>query len=128
MWLSKSSKKDNVKNIAKSDSDFNYDSNYNFYKFYKRYDEFEEMPLDSKYNWIKKFNNLLIKFKALKPQKRDTQLKKERITKNADELCEKYYSAYKNNYDNDDELREAKNQKLATKSLNCLIKQIKSQH
>ena len=86
------------------------------------------MPLDSKYNWIKKFNKLLIKFKALKPQKTDTQLKKERITKNADELYEKYYSAYKNNYDNDDELREAKNQKLATKSLNCLIKQIKSQH
>ena len=62
-------KKKNVKNIAKSDSDFNHDSNYNFYKFYKSYDEFEEMPLDSKYNWIKKINNLLIKFKALKPKK-----------------------------------------------------------
>ena len=121
-------KKKNVKNIAKSDSDFNHDSNYNFYKFYKSYDEFEEMPLDSKYNWIKKINNLLIKFKALKPKKTDTQLKKERITKNADELYGKYYSVYKNNYDKDDELREAKNQKLATKSLHCLIKQIKSQH
>ena len=43
MSLRKSFKKDNVKNIAKSESGFNYDSNYKFYKFYKRYNEFEEM-------------------------------------------------------------------------------------
>ena len=55
MSVSKSFNKDNnVKNIAKSESDFNYDSNYKFYKFYKGYDEFEEMSLDSKYNRIKK--------------------------------------------------------------------------
>ena len=48
--------------------DFNYDSNYKFYKLYKRHDEFEEMSLDSKYNRIKEFNKLLIKFKALKPK------------------------------------------------------------
>ena len=53
MSLSKSFKKDNVKNIAKTKSDFNYDNKYRFYKFYKRYGEFEEMSLDSKYNWIK---------------------------------------------------------------------------
>ena len=46
----------------KSESDFNYDSNYKFYKFYKGYDEFEEMSLDSKHNKIKEFNKLLIKF------------------------------------------------------------------
>ena len=56
MSLSKSFKKDNVKNIANRESDFNYDSNYKFYKFYKQYDEFEEMSLDSKYNRIKEFN------------------------------------------------------------------------
>ena len=42
MPLSKSFKKDAVKNIAKSESksDFNYDGNYKFYEFYKGYDEF----------------------------------------------------------------------------------------
>ena len=68
MPLSKSFKKDNVKNIAKSESDFNHDSNYSFYRFYKGYDEFEEMSLDFKHNSIKEFNKLLFKFKALKPK------------------------------------------------------------
>ena len=53
----------------KRESDFNYDSIYKFYKFYKSYDELEEMSLDSKYNWMKEFNNLLIKFKVFKPKK-----------------------------------------------------------
>ena len=48
MSLSKSFKKDNVKNIAKSESGFDYASNYKFYKFYRMYDEFEEMSLDCK--------------------------------------------------------------------------------
>ena len=43
MSLSKSFKKDNIKNIAKSENDFIYDSNYGFYKFYKSYDEFKEL-------------------------------------------------------------------------------------
>ena len=77
MSLSKSFKKDNVKNIAKSESNFNYDTNYNVYRFYKVYDEFQEMSLDSKYNRIKEFNKLLIKFKAFKPKNPKTQLKKE---------------------------------------------------
>ena len=70
MSLSKSFKKDNVKNIANRESDFNYDSNYKFDKFYKQHDEFEEMSLDFKYNRIKEFNKLLIKFKALKPKQK----------------------------------------------------------
>ena len=82
MSLVKSFKKDNVKNIATSKSDFNYDSNFTFYKFYKRYVEFEEIPLDSKYDWIKEFSKLLIKFKVLKTKNPKTQLKKERIMKN----------------------------------------------
>ena len=69
MSLSKSFKKDNVKNIAKCKRDFDYGSNHEFYKFYKGYDEFEEMSLDSKYNRIKEFNKLYIKFKVLKPKK-----------------------------------------------------------
>ena len=69
MSLSKSFKKDNVKNIANRESDFNYDSNCKFYKFYKGYDEFEEMSLDSKYNRMKEFNKFLISFKAVRKQK-----------------------------------------------------------
>ena len=52
MSLSKSFKKDNAKNIANRESDFNYESTYKFYKFNKGYDEFEEMSLDSKHNKI----------------------------------------------------------------------------
>ena len=111
MSLSKSFRKDNVKNIAKSESDFNYDINYKFYRFCKGYDEFEGMSLDSKYNRMKEFNKLRIKFKALKPKNPKTQLKKERIMKNIDELHEKFYNAYKNHYDVDDELSEAKEKK-----------------
>ena len=47
--------------------------------------------------------------------------------KNVDELQEKYYNAYKNDYDTDDVLKEAK-KKLTTNSLNCLIKQIGCQN
>ena len=112
MSLSKSLKKDDVKNIAKSETDFNYDGNYKFYKFCKGYDEFEEMSLDSKYNRIKEFNKLLIKFKNFRPKNSKTQLKEERIMKNVDELYEKYYNAYKNDYDNDELSQEAKKKKF----------------
>ena len=106
--LSKSFKKDNVKNIANRMSDFNYDNKHNFYRFYKEYNEFEEMSLDSKYNKIRKFTNLLTIFKSLKPKNSRTQLKKEWIMKSVDELYKKYYNVYKNDYDNDNELNEAK--------------------
>ena len=83
-----------------------------FFKFYKWYDEFEEMSLDSKCNRMKDFNKLLISFKSLKTKKTETQLKKERIMKNVDELYEKYYNAYKSDYDTDDELKEDKKKKF----------------
>ena len=67
--LSKSLKKDNVKNIANEESDFNYDGKYKFYRFYKGYDEFEEMSLDSKYNRMKEFDKPLIGFKTVKTKK-----------------------------------------------------------
>ena len=112
MPLSKSFKKHNVKNIAKSESDFNYDINYKFYKFYKGYDEFEETSLDSKHNKIKEFNKKLNEFKVLKPIKSEIQDKKERSMKNVDELYEKYYNFNKNDFDNDDELSDAKKKKF----------------
>ena len=41
-----------------------------------------------------------------------TQKKKERFTKNVNEIYEKYYNAYKNHYDTDNELNEAKQKKI----------------
>ena len=79
-----------------------------FTNIFKGYDEFKEMSLDSKYNRMKEFNKLLINFKALRPNKPKTQLKKEQIMRNVDENYEKYYHAYKNDYETDDELDEAK--------------------
>ena len=71
------------------------------------------MSLDSKQNRIKEFNKLLIKLKALKSRNTKTQLKKEQIMKNLDELDEKYYNGYTNDYKNDDdELSEAKKKKF----------------
>ena len=122
MSLSKSFKKDNVKNNANKESNFNHDGNYKFYKFYKEYDEFEEMSLDYKYNRIKEFNKLLIKFKTLKSKKPETQFKKEQIMKNVDQLYKKYYNAYKNDYDNDDELNEAKKKKFDYKQFKLFDK------
>ena len=43
MSLSKAFKKDEVKSVARSKSDFNYDSNHAFFKFYKGYDDFDEI-------------------------------------------------------------------------------------
>ena len=71
MSLSKSFKKEDLKNIAKSEgeNDFTYDCNHKFYKFFKGHDEFEEMSLDSKYNKMYKFTNILTKFQNHKPKK-----------------------------------------------------------
>ena len=84
------------------------------------------MSLDSKHDRIKEFNKFLTNVKDLRPKNPKMQLKKERIIKNVDELNRKYYDAYKNDYDTDDELNNAKKKNLTTNSLNWLIKQIKS--
>ena len=80
------------------------------------------MPLDSKHNKMKEFKRLPNIFKNLKPLKQETQLKKERIMKNVDELYEKYYTGYKNDYDNDNELREGKKKKFDYKQFKLFDK------
>ena len=69
------------------------------------------MSLDSQYNKIKIFTTLLTIFKNLQPKNPKTHFKKERIMKNVDELYEKHYNAYKNDYDAD-ELSKAKKKKF----------------
>ena len=80
------------------------------------------MSLDSKYNKMKKFTNLLNIFQNHKPKNPKTQLKKERIMKNVDELYEKYYNDYKNDFDNDDVLSKAKNKKFDYKQFELFDK------
>ena len=80
------------------------------------------MSLDCKYNRIKEFNKLLIKFKILKSEKPETHFKKEQILKNVDELYEKYCNAYKNDYDNDDELGETKKKEFNYKQFELFDK------
>ena len=80
------------------------------------------MSLDSKHNKMKEFKRLLNNFKSLKPLKQEIQLKKERIMKNVDELYKKYYNFYKNDFDNDDELSEAKKKKFDYKQFELFDK------
>ena len=68
------------------------------------------MSLDPNYNKMKKLTYILTDLEYFKPKKTETQLKKKQIMKNVDELYEKYYNAYNNNYDAD-ELSEAKKKK-----------------
>ena len=66
------------------------------------------MSLDSKHKKMKKVNNLFIIFKNIKLRKPNIKLKKERIMKNVEELYERYYHAYKDDYDTNNELNKAK--------------------
>ena len=106
--LSKAFKQNEVKSLTKNKSDFNYDGNHTFFRFYKGYDEFKEMSVDSKYNRMKEFNKLFLNFKSVKTKKSETQLKKERIMKNVDELYKNYYNDYKSDFDTNNELTEDK--------------------
>ena len=112
MSLSKSLKKNKVKSVAKSRSDFHYGSNYAFYRFYKRYGEFKQISLDSKYNRAKEFNKFFINFKCLKTKNAKAQLKKEQIMKNVDELYKNYNNVYKSDYNTDNGFKEDKKKKI----------------
>ena len=61
---------------------------------------------------MREFNKFFLKFKSLKSKKSETQLKKERIMKNVDQLYKSYYNAHKSDFDTDDELTEDKNKRL----------------
>ena len=80
------------------------------------------MSLDSKYNLMKKITNLLNIFKNLKPKNPKTQLKKERIMENVDELYKKFYNDYENDFDNDDALHEGKKKKFDYKQFELFYK------
>ena len=122
MSLSKTFKEDEIKKVAKSKGDFSYDCNHTFFEFYKRTDEFKDMSLGSKYTITKNFHKRLTKFQNIKPTKSETQLKKERIIKNVEEVYRKCYDAYKDEYDNGDELNGVKNKKVRYKQFKIVDK------
>ena len=70
------------------------------------------MPLGFKYTIVKKFDKRLIKFKNVKPTKLETQLKKNRIVKDVEEIYRTYYDSCKGEYDISNELNETENKKL----------------
>ena len=80
------------------------------------------MSLESKHIKMKEFKRLPNIFKNLKPLKQETQLKKERIMKNVDELYKNCYNFYKNDFDNDDVLSEAKKKKFDYKKFELFDK------
>ena len=77
--LSKSFKKDNVKNTANRESDFSYDNKHSFHRFYKEYNEFEEMSLISKYNKMKNVLTFLLSLKILSQKTQKPNLKKSEL-------------------------------------------------
>ena len=57
-----------VSKTAKSQSDFNYDSRYAFYRFYRDFEKFKRMvSIDSKHSELKGFYILLSNFKITNP-------------------------------------------------------------
>ena len=70
------------------------------------------MSLGYKYNIMKNFKKRLITFKNVRPEKIETQLKKEWLVKNVEELYKKYYDVYKDEHDNGDELNGAENKRF----------------
>ena len=79
MSFSKAFKKHEVKSVARSKSDFNYDSNHTFFTFYKGYDDFDEMSLDSKYNKMKDSINFLLALKVSKQKKQKQNSKRSEL-------------------------------------------------
>ena len=115
-------KKDGAENVAKSESDFNYDSNHKFFSFYRGLNDFKNMSLDPKHNKMKNFKTLLDKFKEVKTKQPDTKAKKERILKNVIKLYNNYRGIHKNDYASEDELSEAKKKKFDYKHFELVDK------
>ena len=81
MSLNKAFKKDKVKSVAKSKSDFNYDCNHIFFEFYKSIHVFKNMSLGPKYTLMKNFNKRLIRSKNVKPIKSERRWKRSGLLK-----------------------------------------------
>ena len=83
---------------AINESDFSYNSKYAFYTFYRDSEKLKRMvSIDSKLGKLKKFCEVLIDFKNLKPVTIETKTCKNRIMNNVNQLYNKYLHTYKKN-------------------------------
>ena len=80
----------------KNESNYNYDSEYGFYRFYSDFEKILKMSLASKYDDMHDFYPLLKRFinthKAISIEKKDH---KDRIIKNVKLFYNNYFDAYK---------------------------------
>ena len=59
------------------------------------------MSLGSKYSELKEFYKLLSDFKNHQPLTTEIKDRKDRIVKNGNQLCNKYFDTYKKSYDSE---------------------------
>ena len=91
----------------KTESNYNYDNNFAFYKFYRDFQNFKDRSLESKYNDISKFYRALNEFKNHKTNFDETQQHKNRIINNVVALYNSYFDSYKKTF-NESALDERK--------------------
>ena len=83
----------NKDQAAKNGSDFNYDTNYAFYKFYS-----DMASLDLKHSELNKFNELLSNFDDFVPLCGERKEYKIEVLNNTNSLYNKYFNTYKRKY------------------------------
>ena len=80
---------------AKNGCDYNYDSKYAFYEFYRDFKKFKRMSLDSKYNEMTDFHEILNSFiNTHKVTNTETNDRKNRILSYVMPLYSKYLDTY----------------------------------
>ena len=85
-----------VSKAAKNESDYVYNSDYTFYNFYKDSEKFKRMSLDSKYNEMTDFHELLNSFiNTHKTTNTETNDRENRVLSYVRPLYDKYLDAYK---------------------------------
>ena len=92
------------KNVT-NESNFYYNSTYNFHRFYRDFRKFKKMALlDSKRCELTDFFKIFIDFKDLKPPSDDDYSKKlkNEVMNKTHQLYNKYLNAYKEEYDSED--------------------------
>ena len=82
----------------KSESDYNYDNNFAFYKFYRDFQNIKDRSLKSKYNDTSKFYKTLNEFKNHKTNVDKTQQRKNKVINSTVTLYNNYFDSYKKDF------------------------------
>ena len=98
--LNEFSGSNNVSKAAKNESNYNYDYDYAFHKFYRDSKKSKRMSLVSKYDEMIDFHTLLNAFiNTHEATTNETNDCKNRILSYVKPLYDKYFDAFKKNYD-----------------------------